>query len=365
MKEIFDISGEKLPTNEELYQRIINALMDDGISLELREEMQSVVKDYATEEQLGVALARYGEKYRPAYGFKLEGEALASYNKVARRLGLKQIAENLGSIDGNLSDKQNGKKSNLTTGRQIEPLRKQRRLNVLWRVAAVLLPIAMVVGGYFMINNDNREFVIASADYIQHTVLPDSTRMIIEAGSSITYNETDSTRVVALQGDAFFDVKRDTLKPFLVSTGNLRMRVLGTEFRVSESSSTVSLFEGNLAVHAGAESKTLSWGERLTYDRATGGVDVSIIPAKEMMSEGYKPRLIFDHATLGEVLDALAFTFDTEIITAADVNRNEGALTVNFENMSLIQAIEFLIKIDREDLSFSSVDGTINITRNY
>jgi ferric-dicitrate binding protein FerR (iron transport regulator) len=354
--KIFDILGGKSSENGELLQRILDALMDDNISPRLRADMQRIVIGHATEEQLGEAFARYAEECAPAYGLKLEGEALASYNKVARRLGLKQVAENPLALDSNLTRQNN----NRTT----EPLRKPRRLAMLWRIAAVLIPAAMVIGGYFIINRDNREFLIAKADHIQQVFLPDSTRITVEAGSSVIYRETDSIRVITLSGDAFFDVKRDTLKPFHVSTSNLHLSVLGTEFHVSETPAVVSLFEGSVAVDVGAESRILSWGERLTYDPATGEVDVSIITANEMMAQEYKPRLIFDHATLGEVLDALSASFDTDILTAADVNRSEGALTLDLENMTLTQAIEFLIKVTREDLSFTSADGTVYITRN-
>jgi ferric-dicitrate binding protein FerR (iron transport regulator) len=353
-KKIFDILGGKSPENGELLQRILDALMDDNISPQLRMDMQQIVINHATEEQLGEAFARYAEEYTPAYDLKLEGEALISYNKVAQRLGLKQVAENATLIDSKAGKPE----------RRMKLLNKPRRANILWRIAAVLLPAAMVIGGYFMINGNNRELVIARADHIQQVFLPDSTLIIIEAGSSAIYRETDSTRVIALSGDAFFDVKRDTLKPFHVSTSNLHLSVLGTEFRVSETPAVVSLFEGSVAVDAGVESKTLSWGERLTYDPATGDVEVSIITAKEMMAQGYKPRLIFDHATLGEVLDALSASFDTDIIATTDVNRNKGSLTLNLENMSLTQAMEFLIKISREDISFTSVDGTVQITGN-
>jgi ferric-dicitrate binding protein FerR (iron transport regulator) len=169
---------------------------------------------------------------------------------------------------------------------------------------------------------------------------------------------------VELTGDAFFDVRRDTLRPFHVSTANMRLTVLGTEFAVSEGAGVVSMYEGSVSVDAGATTSTLSWGERLTYDAATGRADVSVIPPREMMAAGYKPRLIFDRSTLGEVLDALSFSFGVEIVTAADVNRDDGELTLSLENMARPQAFEFLIRISRENLSYTSVDGVITITRN-
>jgi ferric-dicitrate binding protein FerR (iron transport regulator) len=213
-------------------------------------------------------------------------------------------------------------------------------------------------------NPYDREFTIAVADHEQTVFLPDSTRVSVAAGGRAHYRETADSRDVELSGDAFFDVRRDTLRPFHVSTANMKLTVLGTEFAVSEGAGVVSMFDGSVSVDAGATTNTLSWGERLIYDAGTGRVDISIIPSGEMMAKGYKPRLIFDRSTLGEVLDALSFSFGVEIVTAADVNRDDGELTLSLENMTLPQAIEFLIRISRENLSFATVDGAINITKN-
>jgi ferric-dicitrate binding protein FerR (iron transport regulator) len=339
---------EQIPLDRS--QRVLDVLLNEDISPELRTEIQQYVRSNVTEPQLEEAFLRYAQKLEPvSYGGKLEGEALVSYNNLAARLGLKQIAPDTPA-----------------TTRKTTTLRRSRLVRISMRVAAVLIPAALIVGGWLYMNRSpyEAEFTIASADYVQQAFLPDGTHISVEAGSSAYYYETADSRDVELTGDAFFDVTRDTLKPFHVSTSNMRLTVLGTEFAVSESAAMVSLFEGSVEVDAGATSNTLSWGERLTYDEATGTVDISIIPSGEMIAEGYKPRLVFDHATFGEVLDALAYSFDTEIITDSDIDRTAGALSLNLENMALPQAIEFLIKVSREDLLFSSTRETINITRN-
>ncbi len=66
-------------------------------------------------------------------------------------------------------------------------------------------------------------------------VLPDETMVKLNAGSRLSYPARfdDSIRVVELEGEAFFDVKRDEEKPFYIKTKELNVEVLGTSFCVS------------------------------------------------------------------------------------------------------------------------------------
>lgn len=66
--------------------------------------------------------------------------------------------------------------------------------------------------------------------------LPDGSRVTLNANSSITYPETfeGNVRDVSLDGEAFFDISRDTTKPFTIQTGDASIRVLGTSFLVKE-----------------------------------------------------------------------------------------------------------------------------------
>ncbi|MDR1281844.1 MAG: FecR family protein [Opitutaceae bacterium] len=64
--------------------------------------------------------------------------------------------------------------------------------------------------------------------------LRDGTRITLNANGSLVYPNDFGpyARVVKLSGEAFFDVARDTARPFVVETDSLRIRVLGTRFNV-------------------------------------------------------------------------------------------------------------------------------------
>lgn len=64
--------------------------------------------------------------------------------------------------------------------------------------------------------------------------LPDGSTLWLNAESSIRYekNFSDTARIVHLVGEAYFTVKKDTLKPFVVQAGNTLVTALGTTFNV-------------------------------------------------------------------------------------------------------------------------------------
>lgn len=64
--------------------------------------------------------------------------------------------------------------------------------------------------------------------------LPDGTRVLVNRHTRILYDKAfdDTVRQVTLYGEAFFDVVRDTLRPFHVRTYDITTQVLGTSFNV-------------------------------------------------------------------------------------------------------------------------------------
>jgi transmembrane sensor len=64
--------------------------------------------------------------------------------------------------------------------------------------------------------------------------LPDGSMVTLNAGSYIKYPTTfgSETRNVFFEGEAYFDIRKDKRKPFIVNTSNIKIKVLGTTFNV-------------------------------------------------------------------------------------------------------------------------------------
>jgi ferric-dicitrate binding protein FerR (iron transport regulator) len=85
-------------------------------------------------------------------------------------------------------------------------------------------------------------------------LLPDGTSVWLNAGSRLTYDSLFGTHIreVTLSGEGFFDVVKNPAKPFLIHTGEINIRVLGTAFNVKsypgEKTIETSLIRGSIEV---------------------------------------------------------------------------------------------------------------------
>ena len=84
-------------------------------------------------------------------------------------------------------------------------------------------------------------------------VLSEGTEVFLNSDSRLAYPTIfkGKERVVSLEGEAYFKVTKDAKHPFIVKSGNLQVRVLGTEFNVRSYSPTdvrVTLITGKVAV---------------------------------------------------------------------------------------------------------------------
>jgi ferric-dicitrate binding protein FerR (iron transport regulator) len=86
-------------------------------------------------------------------------------------------------------------------------------------------------------------------------VLPDNSQVWLNAGSTLTYPQTfdRDKRQVKLRGEAFFKVKSDKSKPFIVNTGQYNIKALGTSFNVKaypeDSYISTTLVEGTININ--------------------------------------------------------------------------------------------------------------------
>ncbi len=109
--------------------------------------------------------------------------------------------------------------------------------------AAAVLVVALLSGLFYtrlVVNHNSTEaltyqVLTAPKGQMTQVILPDSTIVKLNAGSSIKFPLVfgEKTReVFLLDGEAFFNVKHDASKPFLVHTDKVTTQVLGTSFNI-------------------------------------------------------------------------------------------------------------------------------------
>ncbi|MEO5891668.1 MAG: FecR domain-containing protein [Ferruginibacter sp.] len=98
--------------------------------------------------------------------------------------------------------------------------------------------------------------------------LSDGTKVWLNAASSLTYPTifAGPQRKVIINGEAYFEVAHNEVKPFLVSKGAMQITVLGTHFNVNayddEKNIKTTLLEGSVKVSTGATNKIIKPGQQ-------------------------------------------------------------------------------------------------------
>lgn len=184
---------------------------------------------------------------------------------------------------------------------------------------------------------------------IHHVVLPDSSDVWISPNSEIAYPEKfiGYTRRIELKGEAFFDVNKDASHPFIVTSGNLVARVLGTSFLLKAyvgKPVEVTVLTGKIAVSSKGKSDNITL---YSQQKAVLGVDGEVlkqtVSEKAVVQRWQKANLSFDNASFDRVVKALNKKFDISIHCRQPEIDNY-KLNADFNNQNLTDILEMLEK---------------------
>lgn len=164
----------------------------------------------------------------------------------------------------------------------VKPLFRWTWSKVAAVIAVLLLPAYLVINGTEDIVVEtkpeleviNKKNPTGQKSQIQ---LPDGSKAWLNSDSQISYVETfsDSIRSLRLEGEAYFEVVHDSLRPFIVESATLSVTVLGTAFNIhafqEEKEVKVTLVDGSVKVTASENDLTdnliLSSGTGIIYSK--------------------------------------------------------------------------------------------------
>ena len=209
------------------------------------------------------------------------------------------------------------------------------RVTYLLKIAASFLII--LITGYLIFSFHNQSKEAITEAFIKPVVkenpagqksklfLPDGTIVWLNAESSIKYLEefTDSTRMINLTGEAYFEVAEDSLRPFVVRSGNIFAEALGTKFNINSfpenDDINVNLVSGKVKVTFSETEKDiiLNPGEAISFDRNHQNpvkyqFDIS---KAAVWKEGI---LTFKNATFDQVVQGLERWYGARIKVSGD-----------------------------------------------
>ncbi len=201
-------------------------------------------------------------------------------------------------------------------------------------------------------------------------VLPDGSKVKLNAGSKIEYPEhfSDTLREVKLIGEAFFDVVHNPEKPFIVKTGTLITKVLGTSFNIEAyedlEAIKVTLATGKVALSNNSESATLSPSEQAVFNRQKQAIAVRGVNITKYI-EWKDGVLRFENAPLKDIVTQLERWYNVDIVL--DAEKNQAChFTGTYKNQSLRSVLKSLM-FSNPDMSYQyteenkiKISGTCN-----
>lgn len=205
------------------------------------------------------------------------------------------------------------------------------------RIAAIVVPVLVLAGGiYHFSQREQMIQVITAYGETKQIILPDSSEVWLNSGSTFQYPSKfkKGTRPVSLEGEAYFSVRKDASKPFIVNTNQLSVKVLGTEFNVKaylDNSKTVAtLNTGKIEVNTVSnQSRTLQPNEQLTYNNKSGSIDITEVQANDI-SAWTNGQLFFTDTPFPDILQTLERRFGVSFEASPNIGMSAHGYTVKF-----------------------------------
>lgn len=145
--------------------------------------------------------------------------------------------------------------------------------------------------------------------------LPDGTMVWVNSESSLRFPEkfASDQREVFLEGEAYFEVKKDVNRPFYVRTETGNVRVLGTSFNVcaypKDRFWQTTLVEGSVLVARGKDEVLMKPNEQYQIDLETGKGELKeILP--ELYTSWRDGKFYFKAYTFEELVKKLERWYD-------------------------------------------------------
>jgi transmembrane sensor len=240
----------------------------------------------------------------------------------------------------------------------LQPKRKSRWLS--HKVAAVISLLIVFGGILYFVQPNFQDHGDVSIDMVYESKsteagqkrvikLPDGSSVKLNAGSTLKYPKSfsRSNRRVELVGEAFFNISRDTLNPFVIDLNGGQVKVLGTSFNIrsytAEPDVAVAVKTGEVIVTNSFSNSSvrLMPDELASYIPNTREITKTRIQNTNVVFGWREGNLVFNEAGLPAILKSLSswygVTFEVE-----GSEKGSKKINANFNNVSLEEVLTCL-----------------------
>ncbi|TDW96823.1 FecR family protein [Dinghuibacter silviterrae] len=235
------------------------------------------------------------------------------------------------------------------------------------RLAAAGAAAALVAACFFLYKANTGghptamlyDSVAVGEGHFENIVLGDGTHLTLNGGSILRWLKTNN-REVYLDGEAFFDVARDSLRPFVIHSPSFTTTVLGTSFdirsRSREAISRVAVATGKIRIDAGGQRSFATPGQQVSLIRDSlrkSTVDIASIGSWK------EHRFYYDRASLKDILGDLETVYGLHF-NIIDPDVLSCTYSTTFKNVSPDDILETLTLMGR--VHFTKKDDRIEVT---
>jgi transmembrane sensor len=178
--------------------------------------------------------------------------------------------------------------------------------------------------------------------------LPDGSQIALNGDTRIALDR-DSNRKARLEaGEALFTIRHDAAHPFIVTTGGVTLKDVGTVFNVrqAEGALDVAVAEGAVAYNPQSAALIINAGHRLRLDNAQAKPVLTKVDAQSVTGwrEG---RLAYQNALLGEIATDLSRVLGRKVTIAPTLanRRFSGVFRVEGDQTLFFRRLETLLDV--------------------
>ncbi|MEO6133539.1 MAG: FecR domain-containing protein [Ginsengibacter sp.] len=261
----------------------------------------------------------------------------------------------------------------LIDGSKKAPVRFMNRSFVKWAAASVAILIIISSIVYFSIDSKKpmeENNVVIQKQENRIIFLPDGSKVILSPGSRLNYPSSFdelTTREVYLVGQAYFDIKHNNTKPFIVHSGKVETIVLGTAFNIKamegESDITVTVTRGKVKVVDLEKKKVLgvlTRDQQITYCTVKTKLVTRTVDSEKLL-DWKNQDLLCDNLTLAEAAELLGERYHVTINIDSELTRSQRFTATFPRNENLEQILKSICVFNGLEYQYDKEKSTIEI----
>lgn len=242
-----------------------------------------------------------------------------------------------------------------------------KKINYKWAIAASIFFGLILTSYYFYSQTDSLQKNVLLENNALNKLNPSVKRIVLDDGSVVILNKGSylnypakfigKNREVYLIGEAYFDIEHDEKRPFLVHTGNLVTRVLGTAFNIKNGAEKslieVTVSRGKVAVIN--SKKTLAIllpNQKISYNQQSGNYHKE--KANANAATLWKEQdLVLDNLTLQQAAKKIGERYATNILLDNDKIMNCRFTAYFLNTTDLKQVIKVITSLNHLNYSIN------------